>query len=74
MMIGRASGPTQHCGRASAVMPMAGLCPCPHSPSILVALGAEAPVRALLGKEEGASGRARRTKKASINYSSEEVK
>lgn len=42
------------------------LCPSPLSPSILVALGAQAPARALLGKGEGASGRARRTKKASL--------
>lgn len=25
--MGRAPGPTQHCGRPSAVMPTAGLCP-----------------------------------------------
>lgn len=74
MMMGRAPGPTQNCGRPSAVMAMAGLCPSPHSPSTLVAPGAQAPAGALLGKGEGASGRARRTKKASINYSSEEVK
>lgn len=60
--------------RASAAMPTAGLCPSPHSPSILVALGAQAPCRSPARKGEGASGKARRTKKASINYSSEEVK
>lgn len=53
MMMGRAPGPSQHCGRPSAVMPMAGLCPSPYSLSILVALGAQAPAGALPGRGRG---------------------
>lgn len=46
----------------------------PQPPSMLEALGAQAPHRSPAGKGEGASGKARRTKKASINYSSGELK
>lgn len=74
---GSCRGPPSSLGAGGGpmpVMPVAALSPSPPGPIGAGGPEGPSPQQSPAGKGEGAGGRARRTKKASINYSSSEVK